>query len=105
MADHTDLAKEAAEIAAATLAAGAGKTVGYGGALVALLSSNAFYGAVGLLVAIGGFWMNWHYKRKEDRRSEAAARREQEEHDARMKRYLAGFDPLLPAAGPMGEET
>lgn len=43
------------------------------------LTSNEFYGFVGALVALGGLWVTWYYKRKADRRME-------EEHVACMRR-------------------
>jgi hypothetical protein len=34
-------------------------------------------GLIGLLIAVGGFLVNWHYKRKDDKRRQI-------EHEARM---------------------
>jgi hypothetical protein len=63
----------------AAMAASAPKIM-YGGAGAAGASfwlSNEVLGLIGVLIALAGFFINWHYKRKEDRRQQA-------EHEARM---------------------
>lgn len=97
------MVREALEATAAALASKAATTVTYTfsiGSVIAYMASAQFVGFIGLLVALGSFFVNSYYKRKEDRRREAADQREREEHEARMKRYLAGFDPLPAAEGP-----
>ncbi|MFK7088687.1 holin [Chromobacterium violaceum] len=68
---------EAFEATAATVASKA-TYGGAGGSVAGFLLSNEFAVLVGLLVAVGGFLMNWYYRAKQDRR-------EQAEHDARMR--------------------
>ena len=56
--------------------AGAGIT-GFG-----WLLSNEFVALVGLILAVGGFAINWYYRARRDRR-------EQQEHEARMRGELS----------------
>lgn len=66
----------------ATMAA-AGSKATYGGAGASVfgwLLSNEFAVLIGVLVAVGGFCVNWYYKHKEDKRR-------QEEHNRRMGLY------------------
>lgn len=43
----------------------------------------------GVLVAVGGFLINWHYSRQRDKRDAAAEKRERERHEIEM-RWLRG---------------
>lgn len=64
------------------IAAGGSKVTLMGGVVGAVLTffiSN-FVGLIGVLVAILGFWVNLHYKRKADKRRELEF-----QHDLRMK--------------------
>jgi len=75
--------KEALEAAAAAVAS---KTT-YGGAAASFLGwlmSSEFTIVVGLVVAVGGFAVNWYYKAKANRRAE-------ELFKARMERIKAGY--------------
>jgi len=74
--------KEALEVAAAAVAS---KST-YGGAatsVVGWLFSSEFTVIFGIVVALVGLAVNWYYKAKADRRSEA-------EHKARMIRLSQG---------------
>jgi len=65
----------------AAIAATASKAT-YGGAGTSVfgwLMSNEFAVVMGIVLALGGFAVNWYYKAKEDGR-------QQHEHDDRMKR-------------------
>lgn len=59
----------------------------------AWLTSNEFYGFIGALVALGGLWITFYYKRKADRRME-------EEHALRMKERQQRLDLMLATANP-----
>ncbi|MBS0453954.1 MAG: hypothetical protein JSS14_21850 [Proteobacteria bacterium] len=76
--------REAAEAAAATVAA---KVTPYGtaGAIVGWLASSEVTIILGLLIAVGGFVVNWYYKAKADRRSELV-------HELRVARLRQGLD-------------
>jgi hypothetical protein len=107
MKDETlPLVKDALEATTAAIASKASTAtyVGAVGSIVAFMASAQFVAIAGLAIGVLGFIVNWYYRRKEYRLREAAERREREVHEARMKRYMAGFDPL-PEAGAMGEET
>lgn len=74
--------KEAIEAATSAIAS---KST-YGGAAGAVLGwmlSSEFTVVVGVVVAIAGLVVNWHYKAKADRRQQA-------EHEARMARLKRG---------------
>lgn len=43
--------------------------------------SSEFGVLAGVLIGVAGLWMQWHYKRREDRRAQA-------EHEARMRKLL-----------------
>ena len=53
---------------------------GAGTSVMGWVLSSEFTILIGLMVAIGGFLVNWYYKHKEDRRQQA-------EHDRRMGLY------------------
>ncbi len=53
---------------------------GAGTSVVGWVLSSEFTLVFGLLVAIGGFFVNWYYKYKEDKRQQA-------EHERRMGLY------------------
>lgn len=60
-----------------------GSKATYGGAGASVFgwfTSNEFALLVGVIVAVGGFAVNWYYKHKEDKRRQA-------EHDQRMGLY------------------
>jgi len=66
----------------ATISAAASKATytGAGTSVMGWILSSEFTILMGLMVAIGGFLVNWYYKAKEDRRQQA-------EHDRRMGLY------------------
>ena len=66
----------------ATVSAAASKATytGAGTSVMGWMLSSEFTILIGLLVAIGGFLVNWYYKAKEDKRQQA-------EHDRRMGLY------------------
>lgn len=59
----------------------------------AWLTSNEFYGFIGAVVALGGLWVTFYYKRKADRRME-------EEHVLRMKERQQRLDLMLATGHP-----
>lgn len=63
----------------AAVAASASKIMYTGGAAsgAGFVLSNELIGAIGLVIALAGFVVNWYYRRKDDRRR-------QHEHDAKM---------------------
>ena len=65
----------------ATAAAVASKATygGAGGSFAGFMLSNEFVALVGLLIALAGFLVNWHYRAAQDRR-------DQIEHEARLRR-------------------
>lgn len=63
--------------------AAAGTKATYGGAGASVFGwfvSNEFAVLVGVVIAVGGFLVNWYYRHKEDKRR-------QEEHNRRMGLY------------------
>ncbi len=66
----------------AAIAAYGTKTTAAGGgvSLIGLVTQSWFIGLVGLVIALMGFATNLYFQTKRDRR-------EQREHDARMKEY------------------
>lgn len=104
-----------------SIAAAGGKVTIFGAAGSALLTFavNNFAGLMGVLIALLGFWVNLHYKRKADKRREQeflidtrlkenADRRfeEWQKHRIEMSRRgidvppITDFGALAPAAGP-----
>lgn len=66
----------------ATISAAASKATytGAGTSVMGWVLSSEFTILIGLLVAVGGFFVNWYYRHKEDKRQQA-------EHDRRMGLY------------------
>ncbi len=80
--DRTAMTPEQQTAYEAALAA-VGSKATYGGAGASVFgwfTSNEFALLVGVVVAVGGFVINWYYKHKEDKRRQA-------EHDQRMGLY------------------
>lgn len=76
---------------------------------VGFLTSSQFFGLVGIIIAIGGFLVNWYYKREANRRyaaEECRHQREEErrerEHEMRMQLMRYGGKPVAYDA-PLGE--
>lgn len=107
-----------------TIAAAGGKVSLFGGIGSAVLTFavNNFAGLMGALIALLGFWVNLHYKRKADKRREQeflidtqlkknADRRFEEWQKFRMESARQGiqvppitdFGALAPAAGPWSD--
>jgi NhaP-type Na+/H+ or K+/H+ antiporter len=53
-------------------------------AVLGFLTSSGFGVLVGAVIGITGLLIQWYYRRKQDRREEAADRRAQAEHERRM---------------------
>lgn len=70
----------------ATLAAVGSKTTWAGAstAVVSFFTSSEFGVLIGAAIGITGLFINWYYRKKQDRREEAAERRAQAEHERRM---------------------
>ena len=70
----------------ATLAAVASKGTWIGSitSVFGFLTSSGFGVLVGAVIGISSLLIQWYYRRKQDRREEAADRRAQVEHDKRM---------------------
>ena len=70
----------------ATLAAAGSKTTWAGAstAVFSFFTSSSFGVLIGAVIGITGLFINWYYRRKQDRREEAAERRAQAEHERRM---------------------
>ena len=73
------------------IAGAGGKVTLYGGLGTAILTFaiNNFVGLMGLLVALLGFWVNLHYKRKADKRYAEEAKQREIRHAARAEMQLA----------------
>ncbi len=67
--------------------------VGGGTGLVGFLGSSHFIGLVGLIVAVGGFLVNWYYKHKEDRRREAKWQKEMKKLSTAPAPLSSGDEP------------
>ncbi|ENV87124.1 holin [Acinetobacter radioresistens] len=67
---------------AATVSSAATKTTYFGGAssFFAFLISNQVIAVLGVCIALGGFIVNWYYKRLENRRAD-------ELHKLQMKKF------------------
>ena len=79
------MSREAVQAAVAT----AGSNVTYGGAgasIASWLLSSEFGVLAGLLLGLAGFLVNLYFKRQENQRQQDRARREEEEHLARMRK-------------------
>lgn len=70
----------------ATIAAVASKGTWLGSltSVVGFLTSSGFGVLVGAVIGITSLFIQWYYRRKQDRREEAKDRREQAEHERRM---------------------
>jgi predicted negative regulator of RcsB-dependent stress response len=73
----------AVEVAAASLASRV-TTAGATTSIVSWFFSNEFGFALGVVVAVGGFIVNFYYRRKENARQEQEARRREEQHVLQM---------------------
>ena len=59
----------------------------WGGSIISVfgfLTSSGFGVLVGAIIGITSLFIQWYYRRKQDRREEAADRRAQAEHERRM---------------------
>lgn len=93
---------EAAELAVASVASKstwAGALVGF----VGWLTSNQGVGLIGVLVAVGGLMINWHYKRENGKRLRAEDARRQREHDLRIRERELRIDLMLKTGIPLPE--
>lgn len=65
-----------------TISAAASKATytGAGTSIMGWVLSSEFTILIGVMVAVGGFLVNWYYRHKEDKRQQA-------EHDRRMGLY------------------
>lgn len=77
----SELFKEAAESTISTWGQWIGKSMTYGSAgamtFFGAISSDLIFGALGVGVALAGYLLNRHYKRKDDARAGIRARRDQ----------------------------
>lgn len=72
----------------AFIAATASKST-YAGAATSIfgwVTSSEFGVVAGIILGVLGLAVNWHFRSREDRRAQAAEKREQLEHEARMRR-------------------
>ena len=70
-----------------TAIAAVGSKVTWAGSVTSILgffTSSGFGVLVGAIGVLAGLLIQWHYRRKQDRREEAAERRAQAEHERRM---------------------
>jgi len=66
-----------------------------GGALTSIMGwalSDRGTATIGILIGLGGLAVQIYYKRKQDKREEAQAVRDQQEHDLRMTLRQDGFE-------------
>lgn len=85
---------EVAEAAAAKI----GSTATVSGMLTtwfAWVTSNEGLGVLGLLVALVGLLVTWHYKRESDRRQKAEALERKAERELRMSLMRASGRPIF----------
>lgn len=70
----------------ATLAAVGSKATWTGSftAVASFFTSSGFGVLVGAIIGVVGLFIQWYYRKKQDRREEAADRRAQAEHERRM---------------------
>lgn len=93
----TDIARDHALDATIAATASKGTYFGAGSAFIGWVTSSEFGILVGIVIGVGGFFVNWYYKAKEDRRRAAQDRREIAEHRARMKEITGNSIPGDPA--------
>lgn len=65
-----------------------GSNITWGGATtcaVGFISQIEWVSIVGVLIAVGGFVMNWHYGRQRNRREADDARLKKEKHDLEIE--------------------
>lgn len=82
-----DVQQQAVDTAVdATIAAVASKGTWLGSltSVVGFLTSSGFGVFVGAVIGITSLLIQWYYRKKQDRREEAAERRAQAEHEKRM---------------------
>ena len=82
--------QETIEAAAAASAVTISKSITYGGSTVAVVSSlaaNQGFAMAGLIVAVIGLCVNWHYQRKRDKREERQQGQSQQQ-PARYERLV-----------------
>lgn len=77
-------AVDAAVDATITAVANKGTWLGSVTSVVGFLTSSGFGVLVGAVIGITSLIIQWYYRRKQDRREEAADRRAQAEHERRM---------------------
>jgi hypothetical protein len=72
----------------AVIAAVASKTTFAGAAtsVIAWMKTSEFGVVAGVLIGLMGLMVNWYFRRREDRRAQAAEKRELLEHEARMRK-------------------
>lgn len=72
------------------LASASGKATGAGSILAAVsgfFSSSSFGMWAGILIGLGGLWLNAYYRRRDDRRAEEEHRRQEELAKAKLNYY------------------
>lgn len=70
-----------------------GSNATYGGAgigVIGLINEIDFVAITGLVIALGGFVINWHYRRKDDKRKQDDERRKQELHELKVEKIKNG---------------
>lgn len=95
MANNIELATQDAALASV----GAKTTIyGYAGSMYGFLADNGVAIAIGTIVTIGGFVMNWYFQRRRNQReieaAEAKERREIEMHSWAREEHLLRMEKL-----------
>lgn len=60
--------------------------------------SNQFFGLMGVLIAVAGLLMNWHFKRRADQRTAAESEHRRQEREMRMDMMRRTGQAINPAA-------
>lgn len=94
------MSNELAATQDAALASVASKTTlyGYAGSMYGFLADNGVAIAIGTIVTVGGFVMNWYFQRRRNQReilaAEAKEQREKEMHEWAREEHLAKMERI-----------
>lgn len=94
------MSNELAATQDAALASVASKTTlyGYAGSMYGFLADNGVAIAIGTIVTVGGFVMNWYFQRRRNQReilaAEAKEQREREMHEWAREEHLAKMERI-----------
>lgn len=69
-------------------------TAGAAASVLGWLTASELAALLGVLVAVVGLWLNWHYRARQDMREQLQAAREVARHEAAMERHRTTMSNL-----------